>query len=437
MQYLNSSLVTGELFLDLEMVLYNKTAPSLQTILSFDEIVEQVVLKDQLLMSASDHILILKNINRNEIENLGGNSNIDWEYEINNLGSANLNKPQFTNILADKKILILDTEQNEDSRFKKFGQEIFSEQWQRSWNLKNIGFGIEDSKLKNDYELAYLQGFNNSFISNPNRQFWLMWIKSLPDLGPDLKKSSNIDYMWLYNYFKQVEIYLNFSKAQGLEFSDNPFMQPFIALNSLPSQNFINIFYKNLKEIRNEELNHFFELQESWICYLPPLSAILLERCDKLEDIPYELVNLRKEFKNIRKSMQKFQIKFNDSKTIQDKYEIKKEFEESMNLFTQKVKNPKGRIIKTVLDFAVEQPGSAIKRDFTGPINLIVKKLAEYAYYKKIYPWVNSFADLYGESLQIREDKNLYEKLFGQIDFKSFKEFETFANNSNQLIKQK
>lgn len=64
----------------------------------------------------------------------------------------------------------------------------------------------------------------------------------------------------------------------------------------------------------------------------------------------------------------------------------------------------------------------------------LLKKVTEYFYYRKIYPWVNSFTDLYGKSLEIRDDKNLYENLFGEINFKNFREFEIFAKNSEKLI---
>lgn len=431
----NCSLVTGELFLDLEMALYNNTAPSLQTILDLNEIIELVVLKEQLFMPASDHILVLKNLNRKEIIKLGGNDKIDWAFELENLGHANLKKPLITGNLVNEGILVFETKCN-NSNFDQFGKEIFSKQWNEDWLLKNIGFGIKDPKVKFNYELSYLRGFNNSYKESPSRNYWLMSIKAAPFLAPELKKLGGIDYMWVYNYFKQVEIYSNYAKKNRLEFSDTAFMQPFIALNSEPSQNFINLFYKRLEKIRNEEIRSFLELQNTWIYQLPPLTAILLDRCQRLEDIPDELINLRKEFKDLRGELGKFENKFSDANTIMDKLEIRKEFEASMNIFSDKVKRPKGRFIKTVLDFVVDQPGNFVKKDFTGSVNAITKELAAYIYQKKIYPWVNSFADLYNKSLEIKENKGIYEHLFGEMSINYFKEFEIFAKSSEGLIRK-
>lgn len=431
----NSSLVTGELFLDLEMALYKNTVPSLQTILNLNEIVELVVLKEKLFMPASDHILILKNLNRKEIVELGGNDKINWTSELENLGQGNLKRPLITWDLVEDGVLMLETKHN-DPNFKQFGKKIFSKQWHEDWLLKTIGFGIEDPKLKFNYELSYLRGFNNSYKESPNRRYWLMSIKAAPFLAPELKKIGKIDYMWVYKYFKQVEIYSKYAQENRLEFSDTAFMQPFIALNSAPSQNFINLFYKRLEKIRNEEIRTFLELQNTWIYQLPPLTSILLDRCQRFEDISDELIILRKEFNGLREDLSKFENEFSGAKTLMDKLEIRKEFEASMNLFSDKVKRPKGRFMKTVLDFAVDQPANIIKKDFTGPVNLITKKLAEYIYQRKMYPWVNSFADLYTKSLEIKENKDIYKNLFGEMDINYFKEFEIFAKNSEGLIRK-
>lgn len=431
----NSTLVTGELFLDLEMALYKETTPSLQTILGLNEIIELVILKNKLFMTSSDHILVLKNLNWDIIYKLGGNDKVDWKYEIENLGNANLRKPLITGKLFDKGILTLDTGQKANLKFRELGKEIFYEQWKGNWINKNIGFGIIDPGTKFNYEFSWLKSFNNSFEYNSDPNYWLMAIKAAPILAPELKKvNNNKNYMETYQFFKQVEIYMNFAKNNKIEFSDSAFMQPFIALNSWPTENFTDILYEKLKNIRNQEIKDFFGLQDTCFYYLPPLTSILLDRCQKLDDIPDELVNLRKEFKNIRTDLTKFQMKFDNANTIRDKIDLKKEFEESVNLISHKVQRPRGRFIKTILDLAVEIPGSAVKKDFSGPINAISKKLAEYFYYRKIYPWVNSFSDLYGKSLEIKAEKNLYNNLFGDLNLKNFKEFEIFAKNSEKLI---
>lgn len=426
--------MTGELFLDLEMALYKEVVPSLQTILGLNEIVELVVLKNELFMTASDHILVLKNLNRDIITKLGGNDQVDWNYEIENLGNANLRKPLIIGSLFDNDILILDTEYKDDPKFREFGKKIFLEQWKGNWINKNIGFGIKDVETKFNYELSWLRSFNDTFkYVSHDPEYWLMSIKAAPDLAPVLNEGKN-NLMETYQFFKQVELYMNYTKGNKLEFSDSVFMQPFIALNSRPRENFTNIFHERLKKIRNQDIKYLFGLQDTWIYYLPPLTSILLDRCQKLDDIPDELINLRNEFKNLRNALTKFQMNFDKASTIKDKIDLKKEFKESMDLFSNKVQRPKGRFIKTILDLAVEIPGSTVKKDFSGPINAITKKVTEYFYYRKIYPWVNSFTDLYGKSLEIRDDKNLYENLFGEINFKNFREFEIFAKNSEKLI---
>ena len=388
----------------------------------------------QLSIISPDHILVLKNINRAEIEKLGGSGQVDWNYEIRNLGSANLLRPMITSHLYDTGILILDTEQDDDHEFRNFGQKIYKQQWESgNWLLKSIGYDTPSLEQKELYEAAYLKGILNTYqrvSSDP--VYWKMVITAWPHAAEDFKTVGS-DFEFMYKYYKQVGAYLNFAKQKNYDFNDSLFMQPFVALQVQPSDLFSKIFYEELKNTREHEVKNILEINEPWFMLLPPLTTILLQRCNRIEDLPMEMIKLRNEFQGIRESFSSFQKEFNEAKLIKEKIDLKKDFLNSIELFRSKVTAPKKRFIKTVLDFTADHSANALASDFSGPVKSIVKKIAEFVYQKKICPWVCSFADLYEKSLDIDVSSNLIEKIFGEVSFDNLDYYKSFGKVSARL----
>ncbi len=218
MSWTNSVLVTSDLFLSNELVMYGKTIPSLQTILDLNEIIELVILKEKLLMPTTDHIVILKNLNYQEIQKLGGDKAIDWGYEIKNLGKANLLRPILTNCLYEAGILILDTEQTKDSGFREFGEGLYSKQWQEDWLSKSVGLRFEGT-IQDILELEYIRYFNNFLKSSSDPVYLKMLILATPDLlstHPHLKRSK-YDASWMFHFYKEVGFVL-ISSCQFTDF---------------------------------------------------------------------------------------------------------------------------------------------------------------------------------------------------------------------------
>ena len=434
MSWTNCSLVTSDLFLGLEFLMYERVVPSAVTILNLNEIVELVVLKEKLLMPSSDHIVILKNLNAKKIKDLGGNDALDWNYEIKNLGKAHLDKPLITNSLFDAGVLVLDTEQKEDKDYRDFGDRLYSKQWQGEWLLKSVGLDWE--KSSDIIEVEYVR-YMNSFLKQSSDPVYLkMLILATPDLlssHPHLKRSK-YDASWMFHFYKEVQLYSEFARRKSLDFTDTMLVQPFVALNFQHSENFIDIFYKQLKEVRDKQITELLDLEQPWIYNLPPLTAILLQRCRTLEDLPTELIKLRGEFKNLRESLTKYQKSYEEAVTIKDKLELKREFQNSIDLLMRKITRGKRRIMKTIIDFAVDQSDSMIRKDFVGPTMAVLGKLIEYVYDRRLYTWVNSFLHMYDESISIESDLNLYKKIFGDVNLDHFSELKLFAQNSSRLL---
>ena len=434
MSWTNSSLVTSDLFLGLEFLMYGKVVPSVVTMLNLNEIVELVVLKEKLLMPSSDHIVILKNLNSKKIKDLGGNDALDWNYEIKNLGKAHLDKPLITNSLFDAGVLVLDTEQKEDKDYRDFGDRLYSKQWQGEWLLKSVG--LDWKKASDIIEVEYVRYMNGFLKQSSDSVYLKMLILALPDLLSDKPhlKGSKYDARWMYHFYREVQFYAEFARPKNLGFTDTILAQPFVALNFEHSQNFIDIFYKQLKEVRDKQITALLDLEQPWIYNLPPLTTILLQSCRKVEDLPTELIKLRGEFRNLRESLTKYQKSYEEAVTIKDKLELKREFQNSIDLFMKKVTRSKRRIMKTIVDFTVDQSDSIIRKDFVGPTKTVLGKLVEYIHERKLYPWLNSFLHMYDESISIESDLNLYKKIFGDVNLDNFDELKLFAQNSSRLL---
>jgi len=167
---------------------------------------------------------------------------------------------------------------------------------------------------------------------------------------------------------------------------------------------------------------------------LPPLTSILLQRCKSRDDLPIELIKLRREFRFLRESLAKYQREFEEAQTIREKMDLKRDFQTSMDLFARKTRGRRKRIAKILMDFAIGQSDALIRKDFSGPISVIIGKFADYLYSKRICPWMNTFLDLYDRSLRIGPEATDYEKIFGKVNLNYLSEFQLFAQNSQKFL---
>ena len=78
MNWPNSSIITDDLFLNIELIMHDKARPSLQFMLNLDEIVELVVLKENLLMTSFDLIMLINALNWEKLEKLEKNIKRDF-----------------------------------------------------------------------------------------------------------------------------------------------------------------------------------------------------------------------------------------------------------------------------------------------------------------------------------------------------------------------
>ncbi len=433
MSWPNSSIITDDLFLDLELIMHDRIRPSLQGMFNLNEIVELVVLKENLLITSLDFIILVNALNEDKSGELEKMTGDDWVQELVNPGKGNLRKPIILSLLDEEGILVYDTGEAQNKEYKELGKTLWGHFKKGEWSIKTPVMSASNIEKREELELGYVKGFNKSFkYVSSDPLYWKMailgasYVKYKKQFGPGLS--------WVYEFYEQVQPYTDFAKRNNLGFSDTILMHPFVSLSYQPSVNFIEIFYRNLKDLRNEQIQEVLELQQPWTYHLPPLTSILLQRCKSRDDLPIELIKLRREFRFLRESLAKYQREFEEAQTIREKMDLKRDFQTSMDLFARKTRGRRKRIAKILMDFAIGQSDALIRKDFSGPISVIIGKFADYLYSKRICPWMNTFLDLYDRSLRIGPEATDYEKIFGKVNFNYSSEFQLFAQNSQKFL---
>ena len=433
MKWPNSSLVSGELFLDLELAMYGRIRPTPQTLLNLNEIVELVVLKNSLLIPTVDFLVLIDALNWDRLQRLGAEE-IDWEHELTNLGKGRLRHPMFLNLLDDEGILVHGLG-SQDKEYEELGDVLFGRLRKGIWRPKTPAM-MRGQQRREAFELKYVRGFNEAFrVISSNPLYWKLQVLAVPYAAPYYKKRFGADLTWAYENYQEAKAYAIYARKRNLGFSHTILMQPFVALNHQPSKSFVQIFYDRLKSLRSRQIKRLLELQQPWTHAIPPLTSILLKRCRIREELPTELIKLRGEFKPLRESLTAFQKQFEEAETLKEKLELRNDFQSSLDLFTCKAEVRRKRIMKMLVDFALEEADSLASKNLSGPISVVAGKIADYIWSKKLHPWVNSFLDLHNRSLDIRPDGHFYEKLLGEINLSHLSEFELFARNSIRLLK--
>lgn len=432
MNWPNSAVVTCELFLDLELAMHDKTRPTPHTILNLNEIVELVVLKEKLLMPSVDLLIVINALNWDKLRN-GRVDEINWQKELTQWGKGELKHPVFMSLLDDEGILV-HSAGSDDGQYRQLQDTLLRRLQDKKWQIKSAAM-MGDQHKREAFDLKYIRGFNDAFhLISPNPLYWKFQVLTAPHTAAYHKKRFGSDLTWAHGYYQAVKIYATFARRRKLGLSDTILMHPFVALNSQPSESFVDVFYKRLKDTRSRLLQELSELQQPWRHSVPPLTSILLQRCRTRDDLPMELIKLRDEFKCLRQPLTEFQKEFEEAPTIREKLELKNDFQNSLDLFTRKAKMGRKRIVKVLIDFALDEADSVVRKDLTGPVSLLMRKVADYVYSRRLRPWVNSFLDLHNRSLEIGEEAEHYERILGGVSWAHLSEFELFARNSRRLL---
>lgn len=177
---------------------------------------------------------------------------------------------------------------------------------------------------------------------------------------------------------------------------------------------------------KQEELYNYFGLSNQKI---PPLVNILLSQCKSICDIPSKLLQLDKDFTELRNSTINYEMRLNQSKTIKEQIEAVDEYNRFWDVFNKKYSTASRLLFNfwevsdnTEMEKAVDK--AIDNNDITNIVEDLnlgkligksSKKLIDYYKEKKIlkrFSGVTDIWNLYNSSPNIKDNIKNFEKLF-------------------------
>ncbi len=177
---------------------------------------------------------------------------------------------------------------------------------------------------------------------------------------------------------------------------------------------------------KQEELYNYFGLSNQKI---PPLVNILLSQCKSISDIPYKLLQLDKDFTELRNSTITYETRLNNSTTIKEQLEAIDEYNKFWEVFNKKY-NSSSRLLFNFWEVSdnMEMEKAVDKAIDDNDITNIVedlnlgkligkssKKIIDYYKEKKIlkrFRGVTNIWNLYNSSPNIKNNIKNFEKVF-------------------------
>ena len=181
--------------------------------------------------------------------------------------------------------------------------------------------------------------------------------------------------------------------------------------------------YKEIADLHKVSVDLLIKFGGVIQIYIPPLLSILLSRCNKKDDFPERLIELREEFQNLRTSVHKYLKDIKKPKSLKEQLKVVQGIVQAFDLLKKEMTEVHTSIIYQ--SWEIVREGAPFKI-FAGIMDLLVEKEKKDSILRQIHP----FVDLWTMSLEIRDYGRLLEKVFGEekINYESFRK-------SEQLIK--
>jgi hypothetical protein len=233
------------------------------------------------------------------------------------------------------------------------------------------------------------------------------------------KPSSEFDSMDLHYQSRQMDLAIrsaleNVGKTRLtlMPSSRNliPFMEAFHELET-PAL----MLYREASSTHREQVESLLSLVRPRSVYLPPLLSVLLARCQKRDDIPTRLVELRAEFAELRFAIHRWLGNLDEAKTLREKLQLRNELSAVATALTRRFENKRRAFYREVAGALVDALEDGDPRKLvTKPVFTAVKHGVT-----SILPdaWVTrrftGLIDLLDEALQVEDYSSVLHRLFG------------------------
>ena len=204
----------------------------------------------------------------------------------------------------------------------------------------------------------------------------------------------------------------------------------FYTRRSLPSRGLYDQLRSHLKMEIGEQIISFGIKH----MFIPPFVAILLDQCDKREDIPDKLIELRAEFEGLRKARADFLCRMHKAKSIGEERELWQEHEKAWNKLLGKIEPKEEILILKVWDIVksgsptkiISEAADRVLRGLHGK-----KELGKLDSRFRI----NQYANLYARCIRIAGYDGLVAKVFGgEFDPSDVNRVDSFSHGISKML---
>lgn len=311
----NSAYININLVDELDHVIGGYGKPTLEFLFSFNTFVESYVLNENFYLSEQEfqHLQLTSKVlfpnGRPILDLLAKEHKLAM---ISGLGNA-VGRIAYIGDVPDKNKETIDKAFNEF--YTSFGEKIKAEYFllsdleKPSVDVKYLNTSIQDNKL------LIVERFNNSNEI----------VKSLFEATENTNIQMTLPIYTYKNQFTEIKKY-------GIT----------------------NEVFKKLSDLHLDKLSEVSKYLGYANQSLPPLIPILLSQCRTINDIPNKLVQLRKDFTELRTSFVSFEKEINESKTIKEQLKAIDNFNNFWVAFHKKYEIKSNRLIYRFWDVAKE-----------------------------------------------------------------------------------
>jgi len=197
----------------------------------------------------------------------------------------------------------------------------------RQQGLKSFTFVYPDPGTPGTtgYRLRLREGLTHLIESDAAGLCRRLADRDMQGLSPDLSHVSEAVFAWT-----------DFAREQGLQVVGDALWSPLIYTQLVRTTVPTDLYGRLARQFELDAQLAFRDLGLRRLP-IPPLGALLLERCQRPADIPRTIVELRNEFADLRGALSQLEDRLSEAKTLREKLDVRREVEAEWETVARKI----------------------------------------------------------------------------------------------------
>jgi len=197
----------------------------------------------------------------------------------------------------------------------------------RQQGLKSFTFVYPDPGTPGTtgYRLRLREGLTHLIESDAAGLCRRLADRDMQGLSPDLSHVSEAVFAWT-----------DFAREQGLQVVGDALWSPLIYTQLVRTTVPTDLYGRLARRFELDAQLAFRDLGLRRLP-IPPLGALLFERCQRPADIPRTIVELRNEFADLRGALSQLEDRLSEAKTLREKLDVRREVEAEWETVARKI----------------------------------------------------------------------------------------------------